>query len=155
MLKNFNDIMFKNPGVKIKIIAQVIAWIEIFCSILGGLFLFFAAFEDLECNWWFILVSPTVIIFGILTAWISSIMLYGFGELVDNSKKDIGYNDEDSLTSSDYNVQYESDGGSIVVTCPECGGKMSFSGACEEIECPWCGTDLKLKEVDDINENTL
>ena len=35
------------------------------------------------------------------------------------------------------------------------GEKMNFSDAYEEIECPWCGTDLKLKEVDDINENTL
>lgn len=155
MLKKINDIMFRNPGVKIKIIAQVIAWAYVFFSILGGLILFLSAFEDLEYNWWFILVSPTVIIFGILTAWMSSIMLYGFGELVENSKKDIYYNDEDLLTTSADDDQYESDDVSIVVTCPECGEKMSFFDTYNEVECPWCGTNLKLKEVDDINENTL
>lgn len=67
--------MFDNIGGKIKATAKVFCWITIIASlILGILMLYGNAFGGVV----FIIIGP-------LFAWIGSFVLYGFGELVENS----------------------------------------------------------------------
>lgn len=70
--------MFDNVGSKIKGLASFFCWGGIIASIIGGIILI-GLDEDL------IFVGIAVIVIGSLLSWISSFVLYGFGELVVNS----------------------------------------------------------------------
>ncbi len=72
--------MFKNIGKKIKILAQIITWIGIVVSCLLGVIMMFASPYG-------VLPGILIIIVGSLSSWISSFILYGFGQLIDNSDK--------------------------------------------------------------------
>lgn len=71
--------MFDNIGGKIKSLAKVVTWIGIVCSIIAGIAVL--ANADSSISWVGILIIPG----GIVISWISSLTLYGFGELVANS----------------------------------------------------------------------
>lgn len=70
--------MFDNIGVKIKRLVFIIFIIEAVISILYGL-IYIIVFK----NMFYLLIC----IIGPFVAWISAFLLYGFGELVDNSSK--------------------------------------------------------------------
>lgn len=70
--------MFDNVGSKIKALASFFCWGGIIASIIGGIILI-GLDEDL------IFAGIAVIVIGSLLSWISSFVLYGFGELVANS----------------------------------------------------------------------
>ena len=70
--------MFDNIGGKIKGLAIIITAIGILGSVVGGIVMF-TIDEDL------IAIGLVVMIVGPLVSWISSFMLYGFGQLVQNS----------------------------------------------------------------------
>ncbi len=78
MLKTGEYIMFKNIGGKIKTLASVIAWLGIISSVIGG-FGYMTIDED------FIFGGIIIVVAGSITSWIGSFVLYGFGELVENS----------------------------------------------------------------------
>jgi hypothetical protein len=69
--------MFTNVGGKIKTFAQVTAILGILGSVIGGLSL-----TSLDGTLGFL-----IIIAGSLIAWLTSLFLYGFGELVENTAK--------------------------------------------------------------------
>lgn len=71
--------MFDNIGGKIKTLAQVVTWIGIIASVISG-FAIMSIDEE-------IFVGLIVMIFGALMSWVSSFVLYGFGQLVENSDK--------------------------------------------------------------------
>lgn len=85
--------MFNNIGRKIMGLAKLFCWLGIIASIIGGILII--ATGLLSANSYYtskysiytILCGLAVIIFGSLLAWISSFLLYGFGQLVDNSDK--------------------------------------------------------------------
>lgn len=68
--------MFNDIGKKIKTLAELICWIGIILSIISGCAL-------MGANG----IGILVIILGVLGSWTGSFLLYGFGELVDNSTK--------------------------------------------------------------------
>lgn len=70
--------MFNNVGGKIKIIAKITAWIGIIVCIIYG-FVMLVSMEDMA------LIGLLIMTVGSLLSWISSLVLYGFGELVENS----------------------------------------------------------------------
>ena len=70
--------MFDNIGVKIKRLAFILFIIEAATSILSGL-IDIIVFKNM--------FSLLICIIGPFVAWLSSFLLYGFGELVDNSSK--------------------------------------------------------------------
>lgn len=70
--------MFDNIGGKIKTLASVIAWLGIVCSVIIGI-VFIATAEKL------IFAGIIIAIVGSISSWVGSFLLYGFGELVDNS----------------------------------------------------------------------
>lgn len=70
--------MFSNISSKIKTLAQVICWIGIMGSIIGGIVLI-AEDDD------FMVVGLAVMIVGSLFSWIGSFFAYGFGELIEKA----------------------------------------------------------------------
>ncbi len=72
--------MFENVGGKLKVLAQVIFYIELIVIIFIGILLLGNGIETL----W---IAVLVIVVGGLLAWISSWFLYGFGEIVDKVGK--------------------------------------------------------------------
>lgn len=75
--------MFNNIGKKIKTLAQVITLIGIIASLITGIV--FIALANNNPGWG--TLGVLIIIIGSLISWISSFILYGFGQLVDNSDK--------------------------------------------------------------------
>lgn len=71
--------MYDNIGEKIKGLAKV-CWIieSIFCVIMG----IFLMVNEIGGDSW-IFFGPACIIGGPLSAWVSSWLLYGFGEMID------------------------------------------------------------------------
>lgn len=69
--------MFENIGSKIKGLASFMCWIGIGVSIIGGIIMWNT--DDL-IGWGFV-----TMIVGSFFSWISSVLLRGFGELVENS----------------------------------------------------------------------
>lgn len=72
--------VFDNIGGKIKILAQVVCWIGIACSVISG-FVIMASDEDMA------LLGLMIMIVGSLLSWVSSFTLYGFGQLIENTDK--------------------------------------------------------------------
>ncbi len=75
-----SDGMFDNIADQIKTLAQVITWIGITISIIGGLVL--TSTDET-------LIFPGLLLaaLGSLSSWASSIVLYGFGRLIENTDK--------------------------------------------------------------------
>ena len=72
--------MFGNIGGKIKSLAQVITWLGIIGSVIWG-FVLMATDEDL------IFAGLMIALLGSLISWVSSFVLYGFGQLIENTDK--------------------------------------------------------------------
>lgn len=66
--------MFKNAGSKLKSLARIIFALNVIIDIVVGIVMIKASFVLL-------IVSVAV---GVLIGWLSSIMLYAFGELCEN-----------------------------------------------------------------------
>ena len=76
--------MFQNIGKKIKIVAIVIMIVGIVLSVVGGLFAFWEGYlgYDFITS---IVIFVMITSLGILGSWLSVFILYGFGELVDQT----------------------------------------------------------------------
>ena len=71
--------MFNNIGGKIKSLAKIVCWLGIISCIISGLPLILTNQQPL------VLVGILIAVVGSLFSWISLFILYGFGELVENS----------------------------------------------------------------------
>ena len=83
--------MFNNIGGQIKGLAKVICWLGIIASVIIGILLIMSAtnrngyYSYTDTN--MVITGILVMIMGSILSWIGSFVLYGFGELVDNSSK--------------------------------------------------------------------
>lgn len=68
--------MFDNVGGKIKGVARFVTWLGIIASVIG---FFILVVSDT------IMLAFAVLIVGCVVSWLSSLTLYGFGQLVENS----------------------------------------------------------------------
>ena len=85
--------MFDNIGRKIKILAMVLCWLGIVLSILVGILMMIAdestggvsmkTVGGLVNSW--VVRGLKFIIIGVLSSWIGSFLLYGFGELIERT----------------------------------------------------------------------
>ena len=71
--------MYYDIGRKIKTLAKAICWIGIICSIIGGIVMLATMGKP------GVLPGILTIILGALFSWVGSFVLYGFGEMVENS----------------------------------------------------------------------
>lgn len=74
--------MYSNIGKKIKVLAKVLAWIGIAASVISGLGMMIASSRAGDAM---AFIGFLTMILGSLLSWVSSFVLYGFGELVENS----------------------------------------------------------------------
>lgn len=72
--------MFNNIGGKIKKLAGVMTWIGFVGAFIGGIALMDSVGDDLE-----IIVPVLVWVVGGLLSWVGSFLLYGFGQLIENT----------------------------------------------------------------------
>lgn len=79
--------MFNNIGRKIKVLASIIAWIGIIASIIVGVNFIVQSTDDIfaDIPYTLITLGIGIMIVGSLLSWLSSFLLYGFGELIENS----------------------------------------------------------------------
>lgn len=76
--------MFGNIGGKIKIVAKVFCWIGIVAFLIVGLFFVIESQQD-WFNKWMLGYGIAFIIAGPLISWLGSILMYGFGELIEKN----------------------------------------------------------------------
>ncbi len=74
--------MYNNIGKKIKVLAKVLAWIGIAASVISGLAMIIASSR---VGGPMALTGILAMVLGSLLSWVSSFVLYGFGEIVENS----------------------------------------------------------------------
>lgn len=86
--------MYKNIGAKIKVLAVVIAILGIVFSISYGLLLISDNGQ--------MLTSILIIILGSLASWVGSFVLFSWGEVVENVKKQTEIQKETAQIVNDY-----------------------------------------------------
>ena len=79
--------MFTNIGNKIKKLAKIVCWVGIILSILASISMFIAAASGQVDPITAVTTGIVAVVVGVLVSWIGCFLLYGFGELVDNSTK--------------------------------------------------------------------
>lgn len=81
--------MFSNIGGKIKVLAMILCWIGIGVSVLSGISILASESDDsiigeLMPDGAMAISGLLTMVIGSLTSWLSSFVLYGFGELIEN-----------------------------------------------------------------------
>lgn len=79
--------MYSNIGGKIKALAMVVCGIGAFISVVYGIYLIVNYSTGAEIDYRVLLVGLIIIIIGVLLSWTGSFVLYGFGQLVQNSDR--------------------------------------------------------------------
>lgn len=86
--------MFNNIGHKIQVLAKVLCWIGIICWVITGLALMAGSSSmTYRLNGEFVransgagvVVGILTIVVGVLVSWIGSLVLYAFGQLVEDT----------------------------------------------------------------------
>ena len=153
--------MFDNIGDKIKGLAQMVFVVEAIAAVITGIALM-ASDEDL------ILYGLLVLIAGPIIAWVSSWLLYGFGQLIENSdiiaeeynrknekhEKVVQKNNEKKqaqrkkqIKANMENPNFDEDE-YIDIACPNCKAELSFTKgqlqSGEELTCPVCDAPISV-----------
>lgn len=155
--------MFDNIGNKIQSLARFGCYVGIAVSVLAAIVLAFAGIVSEE----FILaaVGAGVLIVGSLGSWISSWVLYGFGELIENTafiaagvkKLNGAKEDDETAAETDENVGVKERNASFIVhrsderlsrkTPPEEMPEPFKCSVCQNVisknPCPYCGHNTK------------
>ena len=87
--------MFDNIGGKIKAVAKVVCWFFIVISVLSGLFMIINTLDYFRIE--IFATALLTMIIGSLVGWLSSLGLYGFGELIERTTE-IAYNTRPRVT---------------------------------------------------------
>lgn len=138
MFETLNSLMFDNVGSKIKKIARIATWVEIFISIIGSIYLAIGGLIDFENYGYFIFLAPIAAVVGIIIAWLSYIVLYAFGDLVESNRflADNAASQNDSIgTATPSPTQEPSEEPTLLQSvwyCEHCGQKNpDFSHSCK------------------------
>ena len=125
--------MFDNISGKIKFLAILITISGILLSIIYGLILIFK-YNGLE------LTGCLVIIFGSLSSWIGSFLLYGFGEIITQLQESNRQSAKIyALLNSNKDTKIEN---KTFVTETKHSWRCNFCGEMiDETPCPKCGKD--------------
>ena len=152
---------YDNIGGKIKGWAKWMFAIEAIAAVIIG-FVLVAQDEDM------ILIGLLVVVFGLIVAWVSSWLLYGYGQLIENSdiiaeeynrknekhekdvaksnaKKEAQRREKVKATIANPNV---ADDEYIDITCPNCKEELSYTK--EELQsgdviCPMCDAHISIQ----------
>ncbi len=150
---------YDNIGGKIKSWAIWIFIVEAIAAIIGGVTLI--GNDD-------ILYGFLTIVFGPIAAWVSSWLLYGFGQLIENSdiiaaeynrknekhEKEVAKNNEKKqaqrkkqIKANMENPNFDEDE-YIDIACPNCKAELSFTKgqlqSGEDLTCPMCDAPISV-----------
>lgn len=81
LLQKIDKSMFDNVGEKIKQLARIIIWSSIALSVFASVLLLLLSISNEAFS--LLCFVPVVLIVGCLSAWVSFVCIYGFGELID------------------------------------------------------------------------
>lgn len=151
---------YDNIGGKIKGLAKLIFAILAIAAVITG-FVLMAQDEDM------ILIGLLVVVFGPIVAWVSSLFLYGYGQLIENSdiiaaeynrknekhekdvaksnaKKEAQRREKAKVIIANPNI---ADDEYIDINCPNCKEELSYTK--EELQsgdviCPMCDTHISI-----------
>ncbi len=160
MKRNWNSIMFDNVGVKIQTVAKIYAWFQITLYLalaIGMVILGCVFFSDF---WYFIFFAPLLVLVGGVVAWLSVLLLYGFGKLIEDTsairkgEKAAPKQAKPAVTKtvsakppiivpSKVAERATNSTDCISVACPECGKPVSVFEDENHAVCPWCNTNLE------------
>lgn len=135
--------MFDNIGSKIKSLAQIVCWMGIVVSAISGLAIMISNEET-------IFVGLLIILLGSIGSWIGSFVLYGFGQLIENSdtlveisKHSVSKTPKESSvpispnTDTTDNVSDDN-----AIHCPHCDKKIMVPEGTLSANCPWCNKKI-------------
>ena len=130
--------MFDNIGGKMKSLAVVLFVLGAIGSAISG-FVMMSIDEDM------IFFGLLTIIFGVLTSWIGTWMLYGFGELIEKTTE-IAENTRGGAPRAGYAAPqtyaapqgYAAQAYAAAIHCPNCGKELTEGTKF----CPGCGKPL-------------
>ena len=81
--KSSESSWYSNIGKKIKTLAVVTCIVEIILALFGGMVMFFAT--AIDGNFMGVFIALISMVIAPFVAWVSSFMMYGFGELIDKT----------------------------------------------------------------------
>ncbi len=96
-------------GRKIKVLAQVMMWIGVVMCGISGLIVLAQGFELMQYSEegiLMVLMGLLIAGLGFLMSWVSSFMLYGFGQIVENSDKIVNILEQHTGISGESYPQY-------------------------------------------------
>ena len=131
--------MFDKIGSKLKDTAQVLTWFGIVGSVIAGVVLLFVSHA---------IIGIATAISGSLISWLSSLALYGLGQLIENTDALVANSKKQNSTPnavpSDYmrrkaviDKQESENGKTHKWRCSNCGNLIS------ESVCPYCNNDTQ------------
>ncbi len=143
--------MFSNMGRKIQTVGQI----QVFCGIL---FCFFYGIYLMVVSEGFL--GFLMIVGGSLLSWVSSFLIIGIGQLVENSEKiyrlmakEAGVLEEEKEEIWDYDEKVISEPVRVMAKpklsylelyCPNCGEALSFDPETTSAVCPFCDIPLEI-----------
>lgn len=138
--------MFDNIGGKIKKVAEVVCWMGIIvCCVVGVAFLSLGANGD---NGVQAIIGVAIGVVGSLLSWVSSFVLYGFGQLVENSDVLVQQKSKGIKKIQQRKIKFDglSDDSYIDILCPKCNEQLSFTKReftdNETLTCPMCDEQI-------------
>lgn len=115
--------MYNDVGKQIKNLASIIAIIEAISSAITGIIVAFIDFDDM---WW---IGLIIIVGGLFVAWISNLILYAYGELVDKTSTIESYLNTNK--SKGYGSNQNKIAGANEWKCSKCGAvNQNYVGTC-------------------------
>ena len=159
--------MFEYIDEKIKTIAKILFYTAAICFIVWGISYFFKEpYRDLltreKVTKFDLIVKGIIIaIFGTLGSYISSLIMYGFGELISNTKQIKSNNqtknqiivERPSINeNNNYNNEQTNNSNKYIHTfCEECGSKLTFSEnslkGCSTVKCHICNHEIDVNDI--------
>ena len=98
-MKELDFLLFGNTGSKIKSVAKIFVCVCFVINFLVGTILFVTSLIAFQKLWFLLIVAPVYIILSCLISWFIGLLVYGYGEIVQqncNDEKDIGNEGESS-----------------------------------------------------------
>ena len=124
--------MYKNIGKKIKTLAKVLAWIGIVLTVILGISAIMLDLGRTQAT----VIGACYLFLGPVFSWLGSLVLYGFGQLVDNSDRIANHLAPEVSAVKARKQQPEPDETVEDLPerlCSECGRIL------REDDCPFCG----------------
>ena len=135
--------MYDNIGGKIKGLAKVSFILAAIAEVITGIAL-------MATSEYLVGYGLLVMVVGPIVAWISSWLLYGFGQLIENSDIVAG---RKKASSENHNEQIPvqrcaDDYKFIDITCPNCKASLTYPKwqlqSDEDLTCPFCDTLISI-----------